>query len=135
MTRRSKSQIKIEAPDPKNLKLTKKGFQKLKGFYESIFDKISSRDSEVLFSPKYTFLKIAKETEEFLEDYWRKGNESKIMNSTLFMAALMKIHQFCLKNLLIDLQKRDYDTFIVLKNLESAFRDNFNIFVSKIKSK
>lgn len=134
MYRRSKSQTKIQVPDPKSLKLSKKGFGKLKGFYESVFEKITSRDTEVLFSSKYTFIKILKETEEFLNQFWRKGKESSMMNSTLFMAALMKLHHFCLKNFLMDLQKRDYDSFVILKNLEEVFRNNFNIFISKIKS-
>lgn len=112
-----------------------KGFKKLKEFYSSVFEKITDKKSEVLFSSKYSFLKIYKETEEFLEQYSRKGKGNQIMNSTLFMVSLMKIHQFCIKNLLLDIQKKDHESYKVLQSLELVLKQNFNKFVSKIKSK
>lgn len=133
--RRSKSSNKISVPDSKTQKMSVKGFKKLKEFYSSIFEKITEKKSEVLFSSKFSFLKIYKETEEFLQQFSRKGKGNQTMNSTLFMVSLMKIHQFCIKNLLLDMQKKDHESYKILQSLELVLKENFNKFVSKIKSR
>jgi hypothetical protein len=122
-------------PDLKTQKMTIKGFKKMKDFYKSVFDKITSKEGDVVYSTEYSFLKIFKETEDFLKKFWRKGKDNKMMNSTLYMASLMKIHQFCIKNLLLGLQKVDFKSYEVLKNTEYVFKEIFNLFLSKIKSK
>lgn len=115
--------------------MTLKGFRGLKPFYESVFEKITAKEGEVVFSSKYSFLKIFKETEDFLEEFCRKGKENQMMNSTLFMAALNKIHQFCIKNLLLGIQKTDHESYEIIKNLELVLKEILNLFLGKIKSK
>lgn len=121
--------------DLKNPPLTSKSFNNHREFYSDIFLKTQELEPEVFYSSQYSFIKVFKETQDFLKKFLRKNQDNFFVNKALFMVGLMKVHQFCLKNILLALKKKNLEASEIIQKLSEVFSENFNAFIKDIKGR
>jgi hypothetical protein len=113
--------------------LNAKYFAEHEQFYADIFNLIKELEPEVFFSSDYSFMKMFKETKDFIFDFSKNSSKNYFVNKSLFMVGLMKVNQFCLKNFMLALKKNNLKSHDIFSKLNHVFLENFNAFMSKIK--